>query len=95
MKLTPEQNELLKRVDEILWEDWDPYGLKNSAPRDEYSSYALTVFSKAYHGGTVEEIAEKLYNLINDGDFSEEEYKQHCLKVARKIKESQEEFKKK
>ena len=45
-KLSPEQNELYKRVDEVLHYVWDPIGVTGSPyARDEYYSYLPKVFS--------------------------------------------------
>jgi hypothetical protein len=37
--------ELFKRIDDILWFDWDPIGINDDAPRDEYESYTPPIFS--------------------------------------------------
>lgn len=33
-----------KGVREILWNNWDPIGVNNIAPRDEYQSYVPEIF---------------------------------------------------
>ena len=39
-RFPPHQLGLYKRIDEILWEDWDPIGVNDvEEARDEYQSY--------------------------------------------------------
>lgn len=42
-KLKPFQKELLQKIEEVLYTDWNPLG-EDDVPRDEYNSYALQVF---------------------------------------------------
>ena len=45
MKMTADQKSVLKSIDEILWNDWDPIGVNDTeGARGEYSSYALQIF---------------------------------------------------
>lgn len=48
--MTSEQKELYTAIDEILWNDWDPIGVSDIAPRDEYQSYTPTIFSLKING---------------------------------------------
>lgn len=76
--------ELYKRIDDILWFDWDPIGINDSAPRDEYESYTPPIFSLKTHGASLEAIAAKLYSFefknmgISGG-------RERCERVAKKI----------
>lgn len=55
------QQELANAIDKILWEDWDPIGMKNLGnQRDEYSGYVAEIFSLALANASVEEIARRL-----------------------------------
>jgi hypothetical protein len=45
-KLTADQLQLYKGIDDILWKYWDPIGVSPHGPRDEYHTYLLQVFSK-------------------------------------------------
>lgn len=45
-KLTADQLQLYKGIDDILWKDWDPIGVSPHGPRDEYHTYLLQVFSE-------------------------------------------------
>ncbi len=59
MGMTAEHKELYKAIDEILWNDWDPIGVKEIAPRDEYQNYTPTIFSLKINGVDTETIAKK------------------------------------
>ena len=52
MKLSLEQIKLYKDIDEILWNDWDPIGMKMIAnwARDEYDGYVPSIFSLRVKG---------------------------------------------
>ncbi|MEO9885454.1 MAG: hypothetical protein ABJR05_07605 [Balneola sp.] len=79
-----EQKELYKAVDEILWNDWDPIGVNDIAPRDEYQSYVPEIFSMLIHIKTEKEIADRLYKIETEtiGVFGS---KEHCLTIAKKL----------
>ncbi len=61
-KLTANQKELLNRLDDLLFYEWDPIGISTEEdwPRDEYHSYLHVVFSKLINGCEVQEIASYL-----------------------------------
>ena len=82
--MNKEQIELYKKVDEILWNDWDPIGVNDIAPRDEYQSYVPEIFSMLIHNKTENEIADCLYKIETEtiGVMGSRE---HCLKIARKL----------
>ncbi|MFN0049073.1 MAG: hypothetical protein ACKVOU_08135 [Cytophagales bacterium] len=76
--------ELYQDIDEILWNDWDPIGINDTAPRDEYQSYTPTIFTLKNKGADQEVIAQKLFELETknmglDGNIK------HCRQVAEKI----------
>jgi hypothetical protein len=63
-KLRPDQLELYKRIDEILWNDWDPIGVSGSSDgRDEYYAYLPHVFRMALKNTAPSSIAEYLNNV--------------------------------
>ena len=71
-------------VDEIRWNDWDPIGVNDIAPRDEYQDYVPEICSLIIQNKSVSDIAGKLYQIENEvlgieGDMD------HCLNVANKI----------
>lgn len=75
---------LYKKIDDILWFDWDPIGINDLAPRDEYQSYVPGIFrlikSKVDRTG----IAERLYKLETE-TMGMNGNKEHCLIIADKI----------
>ncbi len=40
------KEQLYKQIDLILWTEWDPIGINNSAPNDEYRSYVPSVYDQ-------------------------------------------------
>ncbi len=81
-RLTPEQKHLYKRIDEILWDHWDPIGV-NTYPeaRDEYYPYLPEVYLLAQKKASEREIAEYLSHVEKDiigvsGNF------ENCLRIA-------------
>jgi hypothetical protein len=76
--------ELYKAIDEILWTDWDPIGVNDSAPRDEYQAYTPAILNLKLKETDSETIANKLHeievNQIGIGRDLDE-----CRKVADKI----------
>lgn len=78
---------LYEIIDDILWTDWDPIGVNDIAPRDEYHSYVPEIFSLVKSGAVKEDIANRLYKLEthNMGIFGSRE---HCITVASKIIEA-------
>ncbi|EGQ8024292.1 hypothetical protein [Vibrio vulnificus] len=60
-KLPPEQLELYKRIDEILYYKWDPIGVSDSGwARDEYQSYLPQLFSLVMKSQSPQEICKYL-----------------------------------
>lgn len=82
--MTNQQNKTYAAIDEILWFDWDPIGINNVAPRDEYQSYTQTIFGLKLSQASVDIIAQKLYDIETNtigiyGDF------ERCREIAKKI----------
>ncbi len=44
----------------ILYEEWDPIGVKGLAPKDEYQSYAERIVEMLDHGGDRGDVLEFL-----------------------------------
>ncbi len=82
--MNKDQKELYRTVDEILWNDWDPIGVNDIAPRDEYQSYVPEIFLMLIHNKTENEIADRLYKIETEtiGVMGSRE---HCLKIAMKL----------
>lgn len=74
---------IFKKIDDILWWEWDPIGVKDLAPRDEYQSYVPEIFALKKRGADRTEIATRLLieteNMGMGGTF------ENCLTIADKI----------
>ncbi|HTD39649.1 MAG TPA: hypothetical protein VK671_03445 [Mucilaginibacter sp.] len=85
MKLSSEHKVLYKAIDEILWEDWDPIGMKHfEGPRDEYESYVPSIFSLKINGESIESIALRLYEIETKRMGLKNGF-ENCKQVAKKI----------
>ena len=80
--------EIYKKIDHILWFDWDPLGIREIAPdeaRDEYQSYLPVIYDLKKQGANSEAIAQALYEIETDtmgigGDMEK------CRSIAEEIK---------
>ncbi len=57
---------LYEAIDDILWFEWDPIGVKDFAPRDEYQSYVPEIFALKKSGAGSIEIAKRLSKLATE-----------------------------
>jgi len=75
---------LYKKIDDILWFDWDPIGVNEFALRDEYQSYVPEIFGLAKANANRQQIVEQLFKIetaiIGMGGSIE-----NCLTIADKI----------
>ena len=83
-----EPTNLYETIDLILWQDWDPIGINDIAPRDEYQSYTPTIFKLKTNGADKETIAKTLHE-IETGTIGVVGNIEHCRKVADKILKAQ------
>lgn len=84
-RLPPDQLKLYKRIDEILWHDWDPIGVNDcEEARDEYHSYLSHIFRLAIEGKDADRIALSLIATI-ESNMGLSGNKDHNLAVAKKI----------
>jgi len=76
--------DLYQKIDEILWDEWDPIGVNDTASRDEYQGYTPTIFNLIKKKTDKETIAQKLleFEILNMGLLGNIE---HCIQVAEKI----------
>ena len=83
--MTNEEKLIYKRIEEILWFDWDPIGINDTEQaRDEYYSYLFHVFEPKREGANRDKIAKHLFKIETErmglpGDIG------HCRKAADKI----------
>ena len=52
--------ELQKKIGRMLYEDWDPLGLRGVVPLDEYDGYIGGVYRLLASGASCEQVAEHL-----------------------------------
>ena len=57
---------LYKKINDILWLDWDPIGVNDLAPRDEYQRYVPEIFTLVRAKADRLEIAKRLHKLQNE-----------------------------
>ena len=73
-----------KKIDDILWHDWDPIGINYYGPRDEYSGYVTNIFNLKKEGADRIRIGNRLLELeTNSIGLSGNLDK--CLNIADKI----------
>lgn len=83
--MTEEQKITFKRIDDILWFDWDPIGVNDiEDARDEYQSYTPEIFELKIKGADRSSIANRLNEIAVDrmgllGNI------EHCIKIADRI----------
>jgi hypothetical protein len=61
-KMSERDLEIYKKIDEILYFDWNPIGV-GELPRDEYTSYTPKIFNLKKLGSNSETIAQALCEL--------------------------------
>jgi hypothetical protein len=84
-KLSPQDNELCQRIDEVLHYIWDPIGVRTEPnARDEYESYLPHVFSMVKHGVSAAALARHLQE-ITTGRMGLSSVETHDLEVAQLI----------
>lgn len=79
---------LYKKIDDILWFDWDPIGVNDIAPRDEYQSYVPEIFVLVKAKADIQVIANRLYKLETDY-MGMSGTLENCLTIADKILSAQ------
>lgn len=75
---------LYKKIDDILWFDWDPIGINDLAPRDEYQGYVPEIFGLVKAKSDRQEIANRLYKLETE-DMGMSGKIENCLTITDKI----------
>ena len=73
-----------KKIDDILWLDWDPLGINDIVPRDEYKSYIIDIYELVKSNADRQTIAQHLFkietnNMAKGGNIEK------CLTIADKI----------
>ncbi|WP_207531611.1 hypothetical protein [Desertivirga arenae] len=75
---------LYKKIDDILWFDWDPIGINDMARRDEYQSYVPEIFGLLKSNASRQEIANRLHKLETE-NMGMRGTIESCLVIADKI----------
>jgi len=75
---------LYKKIDDILWFDWDPIGINDLAPRDEYQGYVPEIFGLLRAKADRQEIANRLHKLETE-NMGMSGTIENCLTIADKI----------
>ncbi|WP_442592040.1 hypothetical protein ACSBL2_12525 [Pedobacter sp. AW31-3R] len=75
---------LYQQIDDVLWYDWDPIGINDIAPRDEYQSYTPQIFGLVKSNSDRMVIAKTLSKIETDymglaGNIEK------CFKIADKM----------
>jgi hypothetical protein len=80
-----EQIILYKKIDDILWNDWDPIGIKDyGGLRDEYQGYIPEIFDMIIKGQTPKDIAKKLNSIAKERMGLKGDWQQSKM-VAKKL----------
>jgi hypothetical protein len=84
-KVTDVEQELYRRVDEVLYYVWDPIGVAHSpAARDEYQGYLPRVFSMLQDGADATSVAAYLKSICTErmGLHQKDENSKNCRRAA-------------
>lgn len=75
-----------KEIDEILWNDWDPIGVKvfEETARDEYQDYIYGIFRLLENGTTIKELAKHLAD-IETSKMGMNTHYEKLLPIAKKL----------
>ncbi|MFT6100350.1 MAG: hypothetical protein ACJAYF_002904 [Arenicella sp.] len=80
--MTESEELLYKRIDEVLFYQWDPIGISKSAwARDEYQVYLDVIFDLVLNNDTATEVAEYL-NTVSTQTMSLNSAAEHDSEVA-------------
>ena len=66
MIIESDYKRLYDAIDEILWNDWNPIGVNDSAPRDEYRSYVPQIVKLKINHADTEIIAQTLVQIATE-----------------------------
>jgi len=77
--------EVMEAIRGVLFDDWDPLGVNEYAPRDEYDAYIAGVYRLLCRRASEEEIAEHLRGLEWDEMGLAPRTAASLLPVARKL----------
>ena len=58
--------EIQAAIGRILWEEWDPIGMRGSGPDDEYNAYVGGIYGLLARGADKAAIVDHLYRIETD-----------------------------
>lgn len=61
-----DDSNLRRQINRILYNDWDPIGVRGCAPSNEYSDYVPRVLGLLKDGANVQQISELLHNIADE-----------------------------
>ncbi|TGM85379.1 hypothetical protein [Leptospira licerasiae] len=73
-----------KKIDDILWFNWDPLGMNDTEHRDEYQDYTADIFNLKRNDASVLQIANHLYD-IELNSIGAGRGRKSCIEVAERI----------
>ena len=62
-KRSEDARKIQESIRQILWNDWDPIGINDSGPDDEYDSYVGGIYRLLACGTSEYQVIERLYQL--------------------------------
>ncbi len=68
-------------INQILWNNWDPLGINDAAPIDEYQSYVPELYTMLMSNKTSKEISERLFKIETE-IMGLTGCEKHCRKIA-------------
>ena len=77
---------LWKSINHILWNNWDPIGINDSGPNDEYRGYVPAIVKLLIVNADVKEIATQLH-LFAYEDMGLDSTLEANMDVAQKLHE--------
>jgi hypothetical protein len=69
----------------LLWEKWDPLGLRGLAPDDEYDAYVKVLGSKLKRGNSKHDIAHYLASTLTDEASVPADWNARCERTAQDL----------
>ncbi|MBA3034900.1 MAG: hypothetical protein FP814_00235 [Desulfobacterium sp.] len=55
--------DVMKRIHDVLWKDWDPIGVNDDGPDDEYDLYIGGIYRILLGNPTESELIDHLYHI--------------------------------
>lgn len=85
IKMDAKELLIYKRIDDILWFEWDPIGVNEfHEARDEYQGYLYQIYDLKKSKESIESVADELYK-IETGNMGLLVNIERCRQVAKRI----------